>query len=230
MRNFSCILIVACILFEMAKASGRKSIYQSSVYLYYIMKIFGMAFFGVDGKFHKFQTSCFHYLGVFVFVGYWIYQNILYFDTQIYYESGLNYRIIESIWRNVYAFQNLSIIPIILFNFIKRKHLENFLQLIEKFDSQMEYLEWENRVGISKIFCFLPFFPIPTMIVNHVILLSLNLSEIYFMHPPYVYHVKFVAYLTLMEIFFIICYIFVGSCYCICCRINALIESMRLIL
>lgn len=144
-----------CILYEMVRAGGRENIYQASVFLYYILKALGMAFYSVEGKFQKFKVSFWHYLGVFAVVTYWIFQNMLYIDTQVTYDSGLNFKFIES-WRSVYAFQNLYTIPIILFNIINRKHSENFLRLVEKFDTQLELLEWENRMKISKFFSLLP--------------------------------------------------------------------------
>lgn len=211
----------------MVRGSGRESIYQASFFLYCILKALGMSFFSVDGKFRKFKVSCWHYLGLFLIITYWILQNILYFDTQVTYDSGLNFKIIESIWRTVFAFQHLCTIPIILFNFIKRKHLENFLRLIEKFDAQMELLEWENRVKISKFFSLMPFYPIPLLICNNIMILIFEFSENFYLHPAYVYHIRFIAYLTITEMFFIICYIFVFSCNCITRRIDMLIENMR---
>ena len=214
---------------KMVRVGGCENIYQASFFLYYILKALGMAFFfySVEAKLRKFKVSCWHYLGLVFILTYWILQNILYFETQVTYDSGLKFRIIESIWRTVFAFQYLCTIPIILFNFIKRKHLENFLQLIEKFDAQMEVLEWENKVKISAFFSLMPFYPIPILICNNTMILIFELSENFYLHPTYVYHVKFIAYLTITEMFFIICYIFVFSCNCISKRIDLLVENMR---
>lgn len=207
--------------------SGRKSIYQSSVCTYYVLKLLGMAHYSVDKNSKVFTVSCWHYLSLALFTIYWIAQSILRFKTETHYESGLNYRIVESIWKNVFAFQYFSTIPIIFFNFIKRKHVQNFLKLIEKFDSHMEQLRWKNDVEFSTFYKFLPLMPVPIIVCNHIVIISLHLTEAFHHHPPYVYHIKFVAYLEMMEMFFLICYVFMASCCCICRRLDCLFEVMR---
>lgn len=194
------------------KMVERKSIYSTSVYLYYILKILGMAFYKFEKSSNSFKVSTQNYLALTLTIAHWIFQSILHSKTEVYYTSGLNFLIVESIWRRVCEFQIFSAIPIILINFIKRKHVENFMRFIEKFDAQMEFLEWKNDIELSKIVELLPVVPIFVMILNYFMLIHFEWSEALYLYPPYVYHIKFIAYLNIMTIFFIICYLFVVSC------------------
>lgn len=211
----------------MVKVVARKTIYKSSTYIYFLLKALGMAFYSHDKKLKCFKVSCWHYLGLLLSIFYWIFQSILHRKTEIYYTSGLDFKIVENIWRRVFEFQIFAIIPIILFNFVKRKHVEKFLQLIEKFDTQMEFLEWKNDVEFSRTIEILPFIPIAVLICNYAMLINFEWSEILFVYPPFVYHIKFLAYLVIMETFFIISFLFVVSCWCVSRRLRNLMENMR---
>lgn len=211
----------------MVKAVGRKSIYRTSFCLYYTLKLLGMAFYSFDSKAKSFRSSCWHYIGLMLCVTYWIFQSMLHYKTEVYYNSGLSFRIVESIWRRVFEFQIFSSIPIILFNFIKRKHVENFMQFIEKFDAEMDFLEWKNNVRLSCIVEILPIFPIILLICNYIVLINFEWTEMLHFYPTYVYHIKFLAYLITMEVFFIISYLFVVSCWCISRRVKNLTENLR---
>lgn len=172
----------------MVNVVARKSIYSTSVYLYYILKVLGMAFYGFDKKLKCFKVSCWHYLGMTMSIVYWIIQSVLHFRTEVYYSSGLKFQIVESIWRRVFEFQIFSSIPIILFNFIKRKHVENFMRFIEKFDIQMEYLEWKNEIELTKVIQSLPFIPIKVLILNFFLIIHFDWSEMVNLYTPLVYH------------------------------------------
>jgi hypothetical protein len=217
----------ANIPFRMVKAVERKSIYSTSVYLYCILKLLGMAFYAFDKKLKCFKVSCWHYLGISMAVIYWIIQSLLHSKTEINYSSGLKFEVIEGIWRRVFEFQIFSSIPIILFNFIKRKHVQNFLRNIEKFDTQMEFLEWKNDVEFSKVIELLPIVPIIVVICNYFALIYFDLSEMVYLYKPYIYHIRFTAYLIMMEMFFVISFIFIVSCLCISKRFKSLTENLK---
>jgi hypothetical protein len=223
-------LVARCrrgIPFKMAQVSGHKSIYQSSVCIYYVLKLVGMAHYSVERNSKVFTVSCWHYLSLALFTTYWIAQCVLRYKTEHRHDSGLNYQIVESIWKYVFAFQFFCTIPIIFFNFVKRKHVEDFLRLIEKFDVDVEQLGWKNEVEIGRFYKFLPLVPMPIIIINHVIMVYFEFTENIVFNPSYIYHIKFVAYLGMMEMFFLICYIFIASCFCIYRRIDCLCQIMR---
>lgn len=211
----------------MVKVVKRKSIYSSSVYIFYILKGLGMAFYNFDKTSNSFKVSYCHYIGLTLSIFYWIFQSILHYKTEVYYSSGLTFQVVESIWRRVFEFQIFSSIPIILFNFIKRKHVENLLRFIEKFDTQMEYLGWKNPIEISKMIELLPVVPIVVLIWNYIVLIYFELTEMTQLYPPLIYHIRFTAYLIMMEIFFIIPFLFIASCWSISKRFENLTENMK---
>lgn len=50
--------------------------------------------------------------------------------------------IVTSAWHYQYQFQSVLILPLMIFNYVKRKHVKLFLRKLCEFDEKMEEAEW----------------------------------------------------------------------------------------
>ncbi|CAO1406641.1 unnamed protein product [Diamesa serratosioi] len=129
--------------------SGSSNIYETVAPFYYVLKFFGLASFTLnleDGtirmKFKDylllfFATIC----GIFA-----IYSTCS--DILTYLIEGTS--LIQNVWKYLYLYQIIIIVPIIIFGYIKKQHVERFLELIHSFDKLIELLNWEHKSNHSK--------------------------------------------------------------------------------
>lgn len=112
---------------------GSTNIYETVVPFYYSLKIFGLASFQLnveDGKIRMRWKDFFLMFGsILLFV--WIVY-LTFDDMNQYFVMGSS--IIRKSWKYQYLFQMLTIIPIITFGCLKRKHIdriwESFIPLM----------------------------------------------------------------------------------------------------
>lgn len=178
--------------------SDSTNIYETVMPFYYSLKFFGLASFQLnveDGKI-KMRWKDYFFLILSILLG------VLVICTSCFEISGNVQKgssFIRTSWKYQYLYQLLIIIPIIIFGWIKKKHVERFLELIYSFDEFIELLNWEHKVNHSKnkkqlcivllssllLIIFMYFFSILTTIevpIAGYIVILMNMIAIKFHH------------------------------------------------
>lgn len=203
------------------------SVYKSAAYFYYVQKILGIAPYTFSGRSQSFRTTFWDYLRLFGTLIFWIYINVIHMKTydQSRYKAGIKFKIVERLWISTYAFQNLTIIIIIIFNFLKRKNVEKFLKFIHNFDARIEKLGWKRARQNSSV-CF----------TLQLASLVLSIFPLYLVAKAwdgigsldrFNFYLKYFAFNAILGIFFTISMVFIASCCCVIARLDALMRNMR---
>jgi hypothetical protein len=66
------------------------------------------------------------------------------------YVTGVHSVLLDRIWQSTFILESLAIICVIVFNYLKRQNIEQFLKLVEMFDQTLVRLSWEGKPGIMK--------------------------------------------------------------------------------
>lgn len=211
------------------KGSGNNciDIYKSATYFYYVLKILGMAPYTFDWKLHVFRTTFWDLLRLFGSLIFWTYIIIVHVETynSNRYKSGINFKIVDSLWMNNYAYQNLTILVIIVFNYLKRKNVENFLRFISTFDRRIIKLGWLPAKQTSALsYIILAAALVLTILTMRAVAMAWRGIDTWEKFNDYI---KSVSFAQILAIYFMMNMVFIGSCCCISSRLTALINNMR---
>lgn len=210
----------------MSENNSRVSIYQSTKYIYYYLKLAGLAIFNFNEKSLELETTIRHYFALLLVVITLLFVNFLQFKTIDEYSSEIQFKVLDNLWRNQYLFQIICTTPIIIFNFIKRNSLEVFLKQIHQFDELLYRLNWKFQVQHSKkLSVIILLFPI--ILVVYILVLAENYLDGYVVRDILIFSICNTGYITIMNIFFVINVLFIGSCYCVLTRLDALLKNLR---
>lgn len=188
--------------FALSNVVMHNNIYRSVSYFYYVTKILGMAPYTFDRKFSAFRTTPWDYLRLCGTLIAWIYINFIHIQTydNRRYKLGIRFKIVDGLWMNCYFLQNFAVLVILIFNFMKRTKVENFLKTIHAFDIRVEKLGWKFKADFSRI-------------PRHVLLLGLlTLTSILIWllwrswngigsYDRFVFYLKYLAFMCLSEYF-----------------------------
>lgn len=121
-----------------------EDIYHSTHFSYFTLKSFGLAFYRIDKKSKSFKTDIYHYLGLAVTVclSFGITVSLLLSYQEDDFDSGVQSKLLDNLWKFQYATQQISAIFVLIFHFIKRSNMENFLVCVSEFDKNMDRLNW----------------------------------------------------------------------------------------
>jgi uncharacterized membrane protein len=204
------------------------NIYRSASYFYYVMKFFGMAPYTFDRKALKFHTTFSDYLRLVGTLIAWIYINFIHIRTydNRRYKLGIKFKIVDSLWVNCYFLQNLSVLVILIFNFVKRKSVENFLKSIHEFDVQIHKLGWSFKENSCKFLRHT--LPLGLLVLTLILLWHLIMSwNGIVSYERFDFYLKYLGFVEVVGIFFIINMTFIGSCCCIANRLDMMTDSLR---
>ena len=128
---------------------GSSSIYQTVKPFYYFLKLFGLASFQLNCKERKIRMTFKDYLILLcsISVGMFIVYTTC-SDVGSYIREGQT--MIENGWKYQYLYQIVITVPMIVYGFIKRKHVQRFLEIIYFFDEQTELSNWEHKINHSQ--------------------------------------------------------------------------------
>lgn len=204
------------------------NIYRSASYFYYVMKILGMAPYTFDRKCFKFRTTSLDYLRLIGTLAGWIYINFVHIQTydSRRYKLGIQFKIIDGLWMNCYFFQTFAIPVILFFNFIRRKNVENLLKSIHDFDVRIEKLGLQFKAKQCKTLRYIA--PLGLLILSGILMWLLWRSWTGIENfDRFIFYLKFLAFVEVLGIYFMICMTFIGSCFCIATRLDVLKNIMR---
>ena len=123
------------------------NIYESLSPFYNILKLFGLASYSLNFKNGKMKTSFNSYIMNFCFIALYLlfFANFMLVDENRYSPDGKT--VLTYGFMFVYNFQHITILIIVIFNFLKRKNVEKFLQLLKTFDDHTDKMGWKFRVN-----------------------------------------------------------------------------------
>lgn len=216
--------------FEGSKQSKMKNIYHSVEYFFYFLKSLGLASYQFDKKSESFKTSFGNYLQLSAAIIIWILLLALQFIDldEFEYETGVQSSLLEQIWRNLYILKHFLAIFVIIYNFMKRKNVENFLKLIAEFDQTVERLNWKFKVTQFNLLMF-AMFVIPAFTIFLYLIVSMYGFEVYG-NISINYAVAILRtsdYIILTEFYLMLSLQFILSSYCIKKRLTTMITNLR---
>ena len=199
-----------------------ENIFTSISPFYNLIKPFGLACYNLNLKTGKITLRWINYLMLLLSLIWCQYMTYLSF-TESQYPLGSS--IISRGWKLHWMLEVILTIPIILFNFLKRKHFEKFLILLHEFDELIKQFNWKYHINHAKgrnvlmltmflRFCFICFL-IVYVFTN--ILLFISYFEI----------LRFIIFLYINETYVLISSQFIFSAYCIVSRFKVLNENIR---
>lgn len=197
----------------------RENIYKSISPFHNLIKLFGLAPYDLNLKTGKITLRWIHYLMLllsFIWGQYMIYLSF----TQI--EYDLSTSIMNRGWKLHWELEVVLTVPIIIFNILKRKHLEKFLSLLHEFDELIKKFNWKYQINhatgrnvlmftIFLRFCFMTF-----LIVN-TFSNKMSITEM----------TRFSIFLYINETYVLISSQFIFSAYCIVSRFKVLNKNIR---
>ena len=208
----------------------QSNIYSSTRFFFYILKILGLAPYQIDKKSFKLQMSFVNY---FIFLVQIIVWSVYYYFLAVNYESieMMNYAkstIMDGLLKHLYIFQYFLMVISMIYNFFKRKHVETFLKLIQKFDATVDKFGWGFEVVHSK------FFVLIVCLTASIFMLLFNCfgyfySNVYDDKQDRKIEILFdvIAYLFLTEYFLVVSLQFICSCQCVNARFERLLKNIK---
>lgn len=196
-----------------------ENIYKSISPFHNLIKLFGLAPYDLNLKTGKITLRWIHYLMLllsFIWGQYMIYLSF----TQI--EYDLSTSIMNRGWKLHWELEVVLTVPIIIFNILKRKHLEKFLSLLHEFDELIKKFNWKYQINhatgrnvlmftIFLRFCFMTF-----LIVN-TFSNEMSITEM----------TRFTIFLYINETYVLISSQFIFSAYSIVSRFKVLNKNIR---
>lgn len=210
---------------------SKEDIYASSRIFFYTLKSLGMAHYQFDPKTSTFKVNAWNYVGIVLTIFIWIAMTVMAtqnFEQTAEVSSGQS-KILDRLWQYQHLLQNFFGSFLVLFSFVKRKRVENFLMHISTYDKMIENLGWKKGVRSSKWRYFptlLYLMAAMTILVGQVF--AIFGYELYFAKDgEAVIFVKIIAYIILTEFYLMTALKFILSTFCIHDRLRALKESIR---
>ena len=123
------------------------NVYESLSPFYYNLKFCGLVSYNLNFKNGTVKTSFVHYIKMFGIITLYVLLivNFLKTDGKAYSPQGKSVLIYGLAF--LYFFQYVSILSILIFNFVKRGNVEKFLKLLETFDDHSGKMGWKFKVN-----------------------------------------------------------------------------------
>ena len=206
----------------------KPAIYKSSSFFFHILKILGLAPFNIDENDLKLKVGYQNFLMFSAHLVLWTKYSWDLLKNMNKFSSDSNSRVMDNLLKYQFVLQHYLIIPSMIYNFMKRKHVEYFLKSISKFDSTVDQLGWDFKVIHSKypvLFIFL-ISTISMISYNYVVVVIMNVyadSKV----ESYEILISNFAYIFTTEFYFMISFQFISSCYCCYSRFQMLLKNMK---
>lgn len=202
---------------------GYRNIYESSKFLFIILKSLGLAPYTFEEKSRKLKMGFANYVHFFISIIIWITFTVIQtsrFRLEVM-DSGVKSKFLDRLWQYQYLFQYYLVTFTVIFNLLKRKHVERFLQFIFKFDEILLRYGCELKTAnIRQSIVFVVFIVSVTMTSTYMIIFTILEEELKFYHI-----IKSLAYVSVTEFFFVISLQFINSAACVCYRLKALTKN-----
>lgn len=191
-------------------------------FLFFNLKLLGLAPYNFDNKTRKLRTDCKSYIHLIVSVIIWLAffgLRILHFQSPKV-DSGLKSTILDQLWQILFLIQYFFACITIIYNFLKQHHVEKLLGLIFKFDDSLARLRWSRPNANSEISIFVVFIASTLFIaVYSVITFTLDVG----LYETFEY-IRMISFFSLHQFYLMLSMQFILSCYCILTRLKVLLN------
>lgn len=210
--------------------STGKNIYYSAEFFFYILKSMGLAPYRFDKESQSLKMNFWNHLQFVVAVVIWII--LIYVQLGLYdglkFETGIQSSFLERLWKYQYILQHYLAIAVIIFSYLKREHVENYLKQIFTFDQIVEKLNWRVKVVHSRMHVLL-FYLISMLMILFYMIFAIHIYGIYgkISMNPVTMTVKFIQYIVMNEFVLIVSLQFILSTHCIKSRLTAILQNIR---
>lgn len=205
------------------------NIYSSNIGFFYVLKLLGLAPYSFDAKNQKLKVTSTNYLQFAASVAFWI---ILTFIENLSkardsYKVGIQSNLLESLWQHQFTLQHFLAIGLIVFSFVNREHVENFLSLVHNFDQHVKKLRWKVQPKQMNVWFPVIFFLLSTVVMTiyTVTVLTLNEYKLYFDDETQIF--RMINYVIMNVFFLMVATQFIMSVACINQRLSVLTGNFR---
>ena len=202
------------------------NIYESLSPFYYTLKFFGLASYNLNFKNGKMKTSWIHYIMMFGFIPLYLcfYYNFLNIDDSTYSPGEKSILIYGFFF--FYHFQYITIVLIMIFNFLKRGNVEKFLKYLKTFDDHSEKMEWKFKVNHEQNYWRFIFW----IVISLIILIVVYVMQIFWVPsvpPEFSEYIDNIFYCIVTNAFVLISLQFIFGVQSVASRFEILNQNTR---
>lgn len=212
--------------------SAPQDVYFSAQFFYYILKSMGLASYQFDAKTQTLKVSCKNYWELIFSIFVWIFLSwITWRNFEVNnMDTGVQSKFLDGLWKDQYKLQHILPIFTILFNFLKRKNIENFLKLIFNFDQTMQRVS--NNFNVRHSRCLILGLYLTSafgiMIQQIIMVYYRNIYGVYGSFDVEVTKIlRIFTYFAISEFYFMISMQFIMSVWYINVRLTTLTKHIR---
>lgn len=123
----------------MAKTKGKpENIFRSVATFNGLLQLFGLGFY-LDVETGEMRVNLCNRIGFLLNLSWSVLAIVVSLSEK---PMASNKEVLNMVWHYQYQLQVLLVLPLLIFNYIKRKHAANFLAKLNEFDEAMERVKW----------------------------------------------------------------------------------------
>lgn len=209
-------------------------IYDTTKYFYVLLRSLGLSSYQFDKKSLTFKTSLWNYGELLAWIFFWfgliwVSCNNFEENTQ---ETGVDSVLLDMLWKYQFILQHVFAIITILFNFVKRKNIENCLKSLFNFDQMLQRFGFGHKVMHSR-YLIVIFYMISLMAVLLHQFISVYIKDGYGAPGNFAVELikvmRIVAYIAVVEFYLLISMQFILSTHYVDVRLKLMIKLVRLV-
>lgn len=194
-------------------------------FLFFNLKLLGLAPYNFDSKTRKLRTGYKSFIHLMASVIIWFaFFGSLFYDILM---TGLNFgsrsNILDKIWEELLLLEYFLACVTIIYNFPKRQHIENFLNLIFNFDDTLTRLRWSRPNANSEFSVFIVIIASTLFLVIYSVLTFTLEKGLYDIHR----YIKLINFVSMHLFYLMLSMQFMLGCYCILTRLKVLLKMFR---
>lgn len=204
----------------------QKHIYHSAKLFYYILKFLGLAPYRFDDQLMSFKMGFLEYFWFFASTTFYMILNINHVThfSSFAYDTGVQSSLLDILWQYQFVLQHIFATAIVIFQFVQRKRVENFLKLIYKFDRAVENMNWRFKVVHRSNILLI------CNIISAVLVIGFQFMGVVkgvYKDHSYAEVINLIAFAVITDFHFVVLMQFIFSVYCIYARFRALMRNVR---
>lgn len=204
-------------------------VYDSSKWLFFVLKSIGLAPYSVDYKTCQFKMKFVNYLTFAVSIDVTLSLLViqLIYNQECYFETGVQSKFLEGLWQNSYRFQHFLALFVLVFNFTRITNIENFMSFLHKFDQMIDKMDWQFKAKQIKTFSLFVLCIASATMLTVTIVVGFLLYPITLDQGLFSILTNSITYALVTELFMLISIQFIVSAYAVITRLEALTNNIR---
>lgn len=206
------------------------NIYNSLKFIYFILKILGLAPYTFDKTSRKLIMNAKASFLMILSITFWI--GLSWFNLQRFwtkkYSIGIQSKLLDNLLHHQYLLQFFFACLIVVFSVLKRKHIENFLDSLFSFDERLRSFKWNFKAPSYQIYTVALFIFTAVLITSYLTmttLLSTNIRNVE--TGTFKIIGSILSYTAITEFMLMISVQFILSAYLVRSRLRALGMNFR---